>query len=79
MDVSLVVRSEMEKRIEVEGDGWLCGSEMFLRVLIGLRNISSSNLQGRSYGAITNSWASVYFPVVFLVSWLNVLKRFIPK
>ena len=68
MDVSLVVRSEMKKRIEVEDDGWLCGSEMFVRVPTGLGNISSSNLQGRSSGAITNSWAFVYFPAVFPVS-----------
>ena len=66
-----------EKRIEVGGDGWSCGNEMFVRVPMGLRNISSSNLQGRSSGAIANSWAFVYFPAVFLFSWLNGLKRFI--
>ena len=50
---------------------------MFVRVPTGLRNISSSNLHGRSSSAVTNSWAFVYFPAVFPVSRLNVLKRFI--
>ena len=74
MDVSLVIRSEKDWSWRWRLVMWkwdVC------KGATGLRNISSSNLQGRICGAITNSWVFVYFAAVFLVSRLNVLKRFI--